>query len=132
MPRKSAAANLAIIPGTPRRLAPPRELDATERKIFADLIAASSPDAFRASDLPLLATYCRAISLETRSASELAAGDDKALQRWTQACKVMSTMAARLGLSPQSRQPHMPTRPQSLKPTPHTAGSYYDRPVEDE
>jgi hypothetical protein len=126
MPRKSAAARaFPIIPGTPpQRLRPPRELDATERKVFADLVNASRPDAFRASDLPLLATYCRAIALERRSAQALAAGDTKALQPWTQACKVMSTMAMRLRLSPQARQPHNPSRPQPQQPQ---ATSYYDR-----
>jgi hypothetical protein len=112
MPRKSAAARVfPILPGTSQRLRPPRELDVSERKIFVDLVAASKPDAFRASDLPLLCTFCRSIALERRSAAALAAGDAKAL-------------AMRLRLSPQSRAPNNPSRPQ---PQPQQATSYYDR-----
>lgn len=124
MPRRSAASlQLAIIPGAPQRLRPPPELSATERKIFVELVAASKPDAFRASDLPLLCAYCRAIALERHSAKALAAGDDKALARWTQAGKAMVALSMRLRLSPQARAPNNPTRPQ---PQPH-ATSYYDR-----
>jgi hypothetical protein len=125
MPRRSAAsAQLAIVPGTPQRLRPPPELSATERKIFAELVASSKPDHFRASDLPLLCAYCRAIALERHSAKALAAGDDKALPRWTQAGKAMVALSMRLRLSPQARAPNNPTRPQ---PQSHAAVSYYDR-----
>ena len=126
MPRKSSASlQLAIIPGAPQRLRPPAELDATERKIFVDLVAASKPEHFRASDLPLLCAYCRSIALERRSAAALKAGKDKeALPRWTQATKAMVTLSMRLRLSPQARAPNNPSRPQSRREQPT---SYYDR-----
>jgi phage terminase small subunit len=125
MPRKSAAAlQFPTIPSMAQRLHPPKELDATERKIFVDLVAASKPEAFRVSDMPLLAAYCRAIALECRSAQALAAGDDKALSKWAQATKVMSALSMRLRLSPQARAPNNPTRPQ---PQPQHPISYYDR-----
>jgi hypothetical protein len=117
---------LATIPGTPHRLHPPRELDATERKIFIDLISATRPEHFRDSDLPLICAYVRAIALERRSAAALAKGDNKALLPWTQAVKALVALSMRLRTSPQAREPHRPTRPQP-QPRPHTAPSYYER-----
>jgi hypothetical protein len=45
-----------------------------ERRIFVDLVAASSADHFRPSDLPLLCRYCEAIDLAERAARELRKG----------------------------------------------------------
>ena len=124
MPRRSAASfAIPSVTGAPVRLSSPADLTAPERAIFLDLVAASKPDAFRASDLPLLCAYCRAIALEVRSAQELAAGDDKALVRWEKATKAMVALSMRLRLSPQSRQPNNPSRPSRPEP----ATSYYDR-----
>src|SRR5215831_10722476 len=103
MPRKSAASlQLATIPGAPQRLHPPLELNATERKIFIDLVASNKPEHFRNSDTPLLAAYCRAIALERRSAAALAKGDDKALVHWREAVRAMIPLSLRLRLSPQA------------------------------
>jgi hypothetical protein len=125
MPRRSAA-SLAFpsVTGAPPRLLPPADLAPDERQVFCDLVATSKPDAFRASDLPLLSAYTRAIALERRSAEELAAGDDKALARWEKATKAMVALSMRLRLSPQSRQAHNPTRPGSRVERPL---SYYER-----
>jgi hypothetical protein len=125
MPRKSAvAANLAIIPGTPQRLHPPKELSADERKIFADLVAASKPDHFRASDLPLLNAYCRTIAMERGAAQAIRTGKDKsAMGRWRESIKAMVMLSMRLRLSPQARAPNNSSRPQAVQRTP----SYYDR-----
>jgi hypothetical protein len=112
MPRRSAASfAIPSVTGLPPRPTPPADLDEPERSVFIDLVAASKPDHFRSSDLPLLAAYCRAIVLERRSAQELAAGDDKAVVRWNAATKAMVSLSMRLRLSPQSRQPHNPSRP---------------------
>jgi hypothetical protein len=130
MPRKSTAANLAIVPGMPlQRLRPPSELSAAERRIFNDLISHTKPTHFVASDLPLIATFCRAIAIERSAAAALKAGKDKtALSRWSQATKVLVALSLRLRLSPQARQPNLPTRPAPvLKPQ-----SYYDVASEDE
>jgi hypothetical protein len=86
-------------------------LSPDERQIFLDLVASAKAEHFRASDLPLLSAYCRAIALERRSAQELAAGDDKALARWERAVKAMVALSMRLRLSPQSRAPNNPSRP---------------------
>jgi phage terminase small subunit len=101
------------VTGAPIRLSPPSDLTPDERQVFCDLVASSKPEHFRASDLPLLSAYCRAIAIERRSAQELAAGDDKALARWNGATKAMVSLSMRLRLSPQSRAPNNPSRPGS-------------------
>jgi len=112
MPRRSAASfAIPSVTGAPPRLSPSADLAPDERQVFCDLVASSKPDAFRSSDSPLLAAYCRAIALERRSAQELAAGDEKALARWNGATKAMVALSMRLRLSPQSRQPNNPSRP---------------------
>jgi hypothetical protein len=113
MPRRSAASfAIPSVTGAPPRLLPPADLKTLdEREVFLDIIAASKPDAFRPSDLPLLSAYVRSVVLERRSAAELAAGDDKALARWEKATKAMVALSMRLRLSPQSRAPNNPSRP---------------------
>jgi hypothetical protein len=124
MPRKSAASlGFPTVTGSPERLRPPPGLSEPERAIFLDLVAGTKPDAFRSSDTPLLAAYCRAIALEIRSAQELSNGDDKALTRWAQAIKSMVALSMRLRLSPQARAPNNPSRPGRPEPV----MSYYDR-----
>jgi hypothetical protein len=117
MPRQSVAAiGFPSVNGAPPRLTPPPDLGPDEREIFIDLVAANKPEHFRASDLPLLSAYVRAVSLERRSAAELADGDDEALARWNGAVKALLGLSQRLRLSPQSRQPNNPTRPGGGKP----------------
>ena len=110
--------------GAPPGLSPPPDLTVDERQVFLDIVTASKPNAFRASDLPLLSAYVRAIVLERRSASELTDGDTKALARWEKATKAMVALSMRLRLSPQSRAANNPTRPGSQREAPV---SYFDR-----
>jgi hypothetical protein len=125
MPRKSAASfAIPSVTGAPPRLSPSVDLTPDERQIFIDLVASAKAEHFRASDLPLLSAYCRAIALERRSAQELAAGDDKALARWEKATKAMVALSMRLRLSPQSRAPNNPSRPGSK---PERPLSVYER-----
>jgi phage terminase small subunit len=125
MPRRSAASfAIPSVTGLPPRLSPPSDLSPDERQVFCDLAAASKPDAFRSSDSPLLAAYCRAITIERRAAAELAAGDDKALAKWNGATKAMVSLSQRLRLSPQSRAPNNPTNRASK---PERPLSYYER-----
>jgi len=120
MPRRSAASFEvpSSVTGELARLTPPADLDKPEREIFLDLVSASKPGHFRASDLPLLSAYVRAIALE------LAAGDTKALTRWERAVKSMVALSMRLRLSPQSRAANNPTRPGSKT---ESMPSYFDR-----
>jgi hypothetical protein len=124
MPRRSAASfAIPSVTGAPPRLSPPSDLTPDERQVFCDLVASAKAEHFRASDLPLLSAYCRAIALERGSAAALAAGDDKALGRWEKATKAMVALSMRLRLSPQSRQPNNPSRPGGR---PERALSYYE------
>ena len=98
-----------------------------EREIFCDLVAASKPDAFKASDLPLLVAYTRAIGLERSAAQQLAAEPDNkgAMMRWEKSTKAMVALSMRLRLSPQSRAPNNPTNRPGSKPEREL--SYYEK-----
>jgi hypothetical protein len=108
---KKSRAGLAIVNvnGKPARLEPPSSLPEAERAVFVDLVAASDPEHFRSSDLPLLVRYVESIVLADRAASELRKGAVVkgktspwlAIQR--EAIKAMVALSIRLRLSPQSR-----------------------------
>jgi phage terminase small subunit len=89
---------------------PPPDLDATEHRIFVDLVAAVPGNHFRAGDLPLLVQYCRAVAMAERAVAELRAGGpvvDGKVNPWTivhtRAARTMVLLATRLRLSPSSR-----------------------------
>jgi hypothetical protein len=77
--------------------------------VFVDLVAASDPEHFRSSDVPLLVRYVESIVLADRAALELRKGAVVkgktspwlAIQR--EAIKAMVALSMRLRLSPQSR-----------------------------
>ena len=84
------------------------------------------PTHFRASDLPLLGAYVRAVEMERTASAHLEAEGhviDGRPSPWlavlAQALKGMATLSHRLRLSPQGRSPTNPKRPPSV--------SYYDR-----
>jgi hypothetical protein len=124
-----SSAELATRPAYARpleRLAPPADLSEDGRQVFLDLVLASEPTRFRASDGPLLTAYVRAILQERSASAHLEAEGhvvDGKPSPWlavlAQALKGMSTLSHRLRLSPQGRSPTNPKRPQAV--------SYYDR-----
>ena len=126
-----SSAELAVSPAYIRpleRLSPPADLQREdERRLFLDLILASEPSHFRASDLPLLSAYVRAVLLERTASMQLereghitARGQPSPwLAVLAQAHKSISTFSHRLRLSPQGRSP---TNQKRSAPT-----SYYDR-----
>jgi phage terminase small subunit len=96
--------------GTPTRLKCPDDLDEPERQVFGDLVGACEPTHFRASDLPLLAAYCRAVIMERRAAGEFNREPilpDGRPNPWgvihAAALKSMLGLSLRLRLSPQGR-----------------------------
>ena len=113
--------------GAPARLKCPDDLDAPERQVFADIVGACEPTHFRASDLPLLAAYCRAVIMEQRAFSEFSREPilpDGKPNPWgailAQATKSMLGLSLRLRLSPQGRgRPSSKAEPAKL--------SYYER-----
>jgi phage terminase small subunit len=117
MPTKPTHDRPKVIPLAthPTRLSAPANLTAPERAVFVELIAANPPEHFRASDLPLLASYCSAVVLHQRAVAELrlkpiVGGKSSP---WTnlyeKSGRTMVALAMRLRLSPQSRNPN-PTK----------------------
>jgi phage terminase small subunit len=108
------------------RLAPPSGLSEDGRRVFLDIVLANEPTQFRASDMPLLTSYIRAIEMERAASAHLEAEGhviDGKPSPWlavlAQSLKAMSTLSHRLRLSPQGRSPTNPKRTPSV--------SYYDR-----
>jgi len=108
--RKSAA-SLAVAPVTEHQLVPvqpPATLSKPARAVFLDLVGDCHPEHFEDSDVGLLCQYCEAQAMAERAAAELQNGTGKtadwALKLWEKANKVMSGLALRLRLGPQSRR----------------------------
>ena len=108
------------------RLAPPADLSEDGRKLFLDLVLANEPTHFRASDLPLVSAYVRAVLQERTASAHLEAEGhviDGKPSPWLavlgQSQKALVALSHRLRLSPQGRSPSNPKRPASV--------SYYDR-----
>ena len=97
--------------GSPPALAPPSALSPDERAAFLALVASIDRKHLHESDLPLVVNYVRAIVLEQRAAAELTTDptNTRWLALWEKSSRQMTASAARLRLSPQSRQPHAAT-----------------------
>ncbi|MCC6172395.1 MAG: P27 family phage terminase small subunit [Gammaproteobacteria bacterium] len=88
----------------------PSDLSPGARAVWKAVTAAVAHDHFRASDAPLLRTYCEACALADEAAAELAANGavvDGKLSPWLlvqeKASRTQSTLALRLRLCPSSR-----------------------------
>src|SRR5882672_6210534 len=109
MPRKSAAASAITSHPSTTRLRPPPSLSASERQIFADLVAACAADHFRPSDSALLCRYVEAIDLAERAAKELRKNPvlDGKISAWVtvqeKAVRTIVALSMRLRLSPKAR-----------------------------
>jgi hypothetical protein len=112
MPKKSAA-DLTIIPATPRdnRLPTPTDLSETERALWASIVNAKPADWFDADSAPVLKEYVRAASacdlLAGVVARALASGDVKAMRQALnvrdQESRRCAILATKLRLTIQSR-----------------------------
>jgi phage terminase small subunit len=87
---------------------PPATLSKPARAVFLDLVANCHPEHFEDSDAGLLCQFCEAQAMAERAAAELQNGTGEAaewgLKVWEKANKVMSGLALRLRLGPQSRR----------------------------
>jgi phage terminase small subunit len=105
---RKLAASLAVAPVSehePVPVQPPPTLSEAAKEIFLDLVSSVDPAHFEHSDVGLLCQYCEAQAMAERSAAKLQNGDDPdALRTWEKANKVMSGLALRLRLGPQSRR----------------------------
>lgn len=112
MPRKSAAATLAVVDVTKRRLKAPADLPAPVRAIWGRLVDALPGDRFHSSDGPLLALYCRALHQADIAFGKVEkygayVADADATNPWLKvadtATKQCATLASKLRLCPQAR-----------------------------
>jgi phage terminase small subunit len=108
------------------RLAPPAGLSEDARQVFLDIVSACEATHFRASDMPLLAAYIRAVLQEWTASAHLEAEGhvtDSRPSPWLavlgQATKTMAMFSHRLRLSPPGRSPTNPKRP--------APANYYER-----
>lgn len=103
--KSSASLSVVAVDGAPPPLQPPPSLSESERVAFAELVASCDRRHFRASDMPLISVYVRAICLEERAARELNADPTSTrwLAIWEKAGRQVIAAAMRLRLSPQSR-----------------------------
>jgi hypothetical protein len=124
MPRQSSASRSFPVRSSDR-LRPPPELTAAEKRIFTAIVLDKPPAHFHSSDMPLLCAYTRACVLEETLARQIAK-EDKALLRWERACKVMTMLSMRLRLSPQSRSPTHPSRPNPNGARAPSLPNYYE------
>src|SRR6266498_2859863 len=101
-------------PKRPSIAIPPAEpagLSAEERAIFQQLVAATDPDHFTASDVPLLVSYVQAIAQHDRAAQAIRREGDVVNGRaspWItvqeKAVRAMTALSMRLRVSPQARR----------------------------
>jgi hypothetical protein len=106
-PGRKSVASRAIEPlfdHKPPSIPPPPTLSEPAREVFIALVSSCDPDHFQSADSSLLCQYSEAVALATRSAARLQEGDAAALGVWEKATRVMSGLALRLRLGPQSRR----------------------------
>jgi phage terminase small subunit len=110
-----------------RRLRPPASLSAEAKRHFLQLVTTCPAAQFEASDLVLLCRWSEAAAMAERASIELQASgmlaaDGKVSPHFAiyeRATKMMTSLALRLRLGPQSRAPRAPKT--KAAPT-----SYYD------
>ncbi len=123
MPRRSMA-DLLIprVDGRPSRLLAPPSLKRPARAVFEQIVAASQPEHFLQSDLPLLVRYCEAVVLAAQASHNLAREPVQGakINPWLivleKADRALATLALRLRICPQSRQDPRTTARQAKGP----------------
>ena len=116
MPRKSAAAKIVSLDSRHIRLRAPPNLPEPERELFAGIVAASAPQHFQASDVPLLTQYVANVILNERAHDELRAAPlvggrpSPWLVVAEKTNRAVVALSLRLRLSPQARAPNTPTK----------------------
>ena len=105
MPRKSAAAaSVAPVTVGRARVQAPDGLPESAKKQWAEIVSSLPADRFHASDRPLLALYCQNVARASHAMAELERDPDGP---WLKVAdvhtKLVSSLAARLRLCPQSR-----------------------------
>ena len=127
MPRRSAA-SLAVprVNSASTSLAPPAELSSGAKQLWRSLIASTPTDHFRASDVPLLASYCTVSTMADEAATEIASGGAVVngkpspwLAVYERLLRSQATLALRLRLCPSARQDPKTTGRQKVPSVPN-------------
>jgi hypothetical protein len=126
--RPSAAAAAFPIDSSWRPLlAPPPELSASQRELFATITSTTKPDHFRESDAPLLALYVQGLELAQATGAELAKDPATAsgalLKSYELASRRVLGLSQRLRLAPSARASNVSQRSADAG----RQASYYDR-----
>jgi hypothetical protein len=98
-----SAADLSIVHiDTARTLDPPADLKAKEAEIFREVVASCSPRHFCQSDIPMLVSFATATALARHYAGLIGEQAD-AFKNWEAACRMQTSLATKLRLTPQTR-----------------------------
>ena len=100
--RSSSDLSTLRVDGRPSRIDPPESLTEPERILFCELVSNCEPEHLRPADQPLLLAYIQAI-LVSQDAVKRVVDDPAALVIWEKSTRLLSSLAARLRLCPQSR-----------------------------
>jgi len=126
MPRRSAVSlTVPRVDGRPAPLAAPSDLPDAAAKVWRGLTASTPTDHFRASDVPVLRTYCVTAALLEEAEAELAKGAvvDGKVSPWVNVherlSRTLATLALRLRLCPSARQDPKSTGRQKVPSVPN-------------
>jgi len=121
---RRSANELGVIPLAPmrQRIQAPRNVSATERRMFNELVASVHAEHFVQSDWPLLTAYVQC-TLLVRKCSKASTTGTKTAEVLGHAVRAQIMLATKLRLSPQGRISQRTAGRQSAK---HNAPSFYD------
>lgn len=100
-----STAELSVVPLiqlTTSRLSPPRDLSASEARLFRELVSSVPPDHFLKSDLLLVGSYVQAASL-SRQLGKRVAKEPQLAGAWERVTRTQALLATRLRLTPRGR-----------------------------
>jgi len=100
--RRSAESRAVAINAGDPYLEPPDDLKPAEAALFTEIVKECKPSHFVPSDRHLLVAYVQAILLSREAARNMGT-DYKSLIAFERASKLMTTLATKLRLAPQSR-----------------------------
>ena len=119
--RKSAA-SLGVVP---RIAAPPSDpvqplenLSEPARTAFINLVSSCEPTHFTNADIGLITQYASAQAMAEKALGELERdpGDKAAMKLWETSAKLMSSLALRLRIGPQSRKQYFKPKLREARP----------------
>lgn len=127
--QQSTVVNLNVS-GTPPAVVAPSSLNASERRLFNEIVGQSDPRHFAKSDVPLLISYVQIVlavrKLVASANRKPAPGAFVSLERMA---RLQASLATKLRLSPQSR---LDRKTAGRMVARQSRASYYDRSEDDD